>query len=395
MTTLEKKSVDPPTVPARPNRVLLIAHAFSPERNRRQLSELGTGVELRVLAPRSFQETWGSAAPPEPVNYEWKEFGILQFVPHQYLALSATLGMREFDPDVIHVDYPAWSLVYWQCLLFRTIFARHAKIVCAAKKNTFRAPRGVRGALKTFVSRLGTRAADHIEASSRLSESMLESALGVSSDEISVIPHMGVDTEIFNPATRSGNPNDPIIVGYCGKYSEHKGLMVLLEAAQKVRASGVDLELRLVGSGPMNDYLNSFASQNSWLDVGPESSSTGVAEFMRGLDIYVLPALICPDHQEHDGHALIQALASGVASIGTDSGVIPDILGDGAGILVPSGDPDTLANAIWTLAADEDLRSSYADASLKLVSERYTLEAVAEARRLMYGSLADQSSTPV
>lgn len=368
-------------------KVLLIAHAFSSEVNRKQLAEMAKGLDLRALAPRCFTETWRSASSSEPIDHQVQEFPILELSTHQYLALTSSLGMRSFRPDVIHIDYPPWSLIFWQCLLYRRIYARQAKIVSTVKKNTFLTPSGLRGIVKKYLADFGARYVDRYEASSCLSRSMLEETIEVEPASISVIPHMGVDTELFRPTKPRRSERPKIAIGYCGRYSEHKGLSVLLEATRLNIEAGRDLELRLMGAGPMGDQLRSIASREPWLSVGESCSSIGVAKFMSELDIYALPALILPDHQEHDAHALLQALASGIPAIGTDSGVIPDILGHDTGVIVPPAEVAPLAKAIGKLADNPNLRRSYSEAGLRLISRRYTLRQVAEARRLLYQGL--------
>ncbi|MCB8914441.1 MAG: glycosyltransferase family 4 protein [Thermoleophilales bacterium] len=362
---------------------MLIAHAFTPEGNRNQLHELGRQVELKVLAPRSFLEQWGSKPPPAPDGFIWVEFPILHVRSHQFLALSPDLGIRTFDPEVIHVDYPPWSLIFWQVLVLRMLFAPKARLIAGAKKNTFRTRPGVLGRFKSWLARAGLVRIDQVEAASRLSQQMLERQLNVTPDKISVIPHMGVDTKLFKQRSRPA-PDSPVVVGYCGKYSEHKGVLVLLEAVEHLRSKGLDIHLHTIGQGPLEVHLKEIESRSPWLQVFPASPSLEVASFMGALDVYVLPALICPDHQEHDGHALLQAMATGVPSIGTDSGVIPDILGNGSGLLVPPNDSMAIAEAIETLTSDESIRRACIEASADLIKDTYTLEAVANARLQMY-----------
>ena len=54
---------------------------------------------------------------------------------------------------------------------------------------------------------------------------------------------------------------------------------------------------------------------------------------------------ILPDHREQFGRVLIEAMAAGVAVVGSSSGAIPEVIGD-AGLVVPERDPAALANAI-------------------------------------------------
>lgn len=369
-------------------RVMLVTHAYTPPGPRRQSVALGELVKLKVIAPRPWVEEWGPNSGELPKQPEWREYPIVRFINYEYLLLSFTLGVREFRPDVIHVDYPPWSPVFWQCLLVRRLFIRRAKLIAGAKKNTFRQPRGILGWFKNVVSKAGSRRADRIEAASQLAARMLQENVGLSADRISVVTHMGVDIEAFHPETRTSLNGEPLTVGYCGKFSEHKGLRVLLDSVRDVRLTGVDLRLKLLGRGPMGTYLEAIAKTDTWLTVEQHVPQDAVPTFMSTLDIYVLPALICPDHQEHDGHALLQAMSSGVAVIGTQSGIIPELLTPETGVLVPPGDRSALATQIQRLATDEMLRAKYGLSASKRISSQFSLERVARCRLEQYLEVA-------
>ncbi len=201
---------------------------------------------------------------------------------------------------------------------------------------------------------------------------------------------MGVDTDAFSRDNRVNHSGDIVTIGYCGKYSEHKGLRELLDAVRQARStSGIDFRLELLGRGPLEEYLDAISRSDRWLSVQPYVPNDEVPAFMHTLDIYVLPALIYPDHQEHDGHALLQAMSAGVAAIGTRSGIIPEILTPDTGILVPPGDVSSLASAIETLGADEELRNSYGINASKRVAENYSLDQVAGRRADQYLEVID------
>ncbi|MBT6118266.1 MAG: glycosyltransferase, partial [Rhodospirillaceae bacterium] len=96
--------------------------------------------------------------------------------------------------------------------------------------------------------------------------------------------------------------------------------------------------------------LAARAREENWLDVAPTVPHAAVAPFLRGLDLFCLPAHVLPDHEEHDAHALMEAMACGIACIGTRSGIIPELLDGKTGLLVPPADPPALAEAIAACA---------------------------------------------
>jgi glycosyltransferase involved in cell wall biosynthesis len=54
--------------------------------------------------------------------------------------------------------------------------------------------------------------------------------------------------------------------------------------------------------------------------------------------------------------ALMEAMACGIPVIGTQTGGIPELLRDGAGLVVPPNDPEALAEALRSLAGRPALR---------------------------------------
>ncbi len=152
---------------------MLVTHAYTPSGPRRQSESLAEVVKLKVVAPQPWVEEWGPTPGKNPGKPEWREYPIFRFFNYEYLILSFTMGVREFRPDIIHVDYPPWSAVFWQCVLVRKLFAPQAKLLAGAKKNTFRQPRGILGRIKKMISQEGSRHADHIEAASGLAAEML------------------------------------------------------------------------------------------------------------------------------------------------------------------------------------------------------------------------------
>ena len=368
-------------------KVLLVAHAFSPEGPRRQLDELGKLVELRVVAPPIWKSIpWPTSdrleADGQVVTY--RRISLFGF---QYLLLTVTMGIRQCRPDLIHIDYDPWSAIFWQSRILASLFARGTPIILSAKKNTFRRYKGVFGILKPWLARRGLSLTSRIEAASEMTALMYQREFGVPSERISVVTHMGVDTNLFAPRDSDHQGPGQLSVGYCGQYSKHKGVDVLVEAVRLARQRGANIRLELLGEGPMRSELLSQDRAHDWLTVRGPVHHDDVARFMSGLDIYVLPAVVLPDHEEHDAHAMLQAMACGVPVIGTRSGIIPEILGQDLGIVVQPSDPRGLADAIVELAGDPARREALSKASSARIRARYSLTAVAERRAAVYSEV--------
>jgi colanic acid/amylovoran biosynthesis glycosyltransferase len=75
----------------------------------------------------------------------------------------------------------------------------------------------------------------------------------------------------------------------------------------------------------------------------------------------VLPSIVDDDNeQEGIPMSLVEAMARGLPVVSTLTGGIPELLGAGAGVLVPPGDPVALANAIEAIATHPELHCKLA-----------------------------------
>lgn len=73
-------------------------------------------------------------------------------------------------------------------------------------------------------------------------------------------------------------------------------------------------------------------------------------------DVFVLPTLY-----EGYGMVVAEALARGLPVVSTTTGAIEELVGEGAGLLVPPGDQDALASALSRVIADAPLRRRLAE----------------------------------
>jgi colanic acid/amylovoran biosynthesis glycosyltransferase len=163
---------------------------------------------------------------------------------------------------------------------------------------------------------------------------------------------------------------------------EKKGHQYLILAARMLVDRGMRLKIDFVGDGPLRDDLQRQVI-NARLDglvrfVGVLPHD----EIMRRLldshwDVMALPSIVT-DSGEKEGIpvSLIEAMACGVPVISTQTGGIPELLGEGAGVLVPERDPAALAQELERLFMDSERRRRLAIAGARRVSEQFSVSAV-------------------
>jgi glycosyltransferase involved in cell wall biosynthesis len=91
------------------------------------------------------------------------------------------------------------------------------------------------------------------------------------------------------------------------------------------------------------------------VELTGELDPATVGECFERADVFVLATLM-----ETYGMAVSEALARGLPVVSTMTGAIPDLVGSGAGLLVPPGDTGALAEALTRIIGDADLRARLA-----------------------------------
>jgi glycosyltransferase involved in cell wall biosynthesis len=142
--------------------------------------------------------------------------------------------------------------------------------------------------------------------------------------------------------------NNNFVVGFIGLYPERKGLPTIAKAVQLLRGSGYDIRLHIIGKCPP-----SIAQQDGVTPFGLIDKSVDMKRFIdiiRKVDVGCMLS-----RAEMAGVALLEFLRMGIPIVATDVGGIPDIVGLGAGQLVPPEiSPGDLARRFACLIDDRD-----------------------------------------
>jgi len=137
--------------------------------------------------------------------------------------------------------------------------------------------------------------------------------------------------------------------------------------------------LLIIGNGKLkqeiqNDWRQRFGKRLTLLDAVPHKA---VSQYLRSLDIFVLPSYGTPMWKEQFGLTLAQAMLAGVACIGSSSGAIPEVMGSG-GLVFPERDLDSLTSALKSLLESKDLRTQLGENAREFALQHYTNAVVAE-----------------
>jgi glycosyltransferase involved in cell wall biosynthesis len=208
----------------------------------------------------------------------------------------------------------------------------------------------------------------------------------LSEEKISVINN-GIDTANFGDfsgrqkSREALGLKDDLLIGIIARLSDVKGHTYLLRAMQIVLKSFPQAKLLIVGEGKMQ---LSLLKEVNTLGIKQNVLFLPVAESMQDLlaamDVFVMPSI-----QEGLGLALMEAMAQGLAVVGSAVGGIKTLIQDGSnGLLVQPADAESLSQAIIKLLKDSPLRQGLGINARKFIMDNFSQSKMVDATERVY-----------
>jgi glycosyltransferase involved in cell wall biosynthesis len=358
-------------------RVLMLSKACIVGIYQRKLEYIAQqGVELLVLVPPSWIDERGEQVLERVYTegYRLQETPITlngNFHLHFYPHLSDYIS--EFRPDIVHIDEEPYNLASWHALFLANII--RAKSLFFSWQNIKRDypppfSWGERWMLHHVdYALVGTDSAGDVWRQKGYTGRM------------ATIPQFGTDEQLFQPQPL--RTDRPFTIGYIGRLVEEKGVDVLLHAAAPLAG---DWRIRIVGSGPLREELESLTHQLGIADrvtFIDWVASTDMPNQYAEIDVLVIPSRTRSNWKEQFGRVIVEAMATARPVIGSDSGAIPGVIGSG-GLVFPEDNVAALTAHLQTLQSKADLRLILGDIGRKRVLENFTHERIATATVNVY-----------
>ncbi len=192
-------------------------------------------------------------------------------------------------------------------------------------------------------------------------------AFGVPADRIEVLRNCVPD-----PGARLRPAHETPHIVFLGQLGPRKGVPELIDAMASPEMAALSWRATLAGGGDVESYRDRIAAHGltdrvalpGWLGE-PETRA-----LCTSADILVLPS-----HAEGFAMAVLEGLAHGLAVVTTPVGAHPEILEhDRHCLLIPPGDPPTLARALADLVADPARRAALGAEARKLFVEQFGID---------------------
>ncbi len=212
---------------------------------------------------------------------------------------------------------------------------------------------------------------------------------GISGDKLVTI-HSGIDTnkkeidvDRAELMDKWNIPDKALMVCTVAAFAGHKDYPTLIRAAKIVCEQNPEVYFLAIGDGSLFEEMAEQVRKNNLSDrfilcgFVPD-----VHNFLAAADIFVLSS-----KKEGLGTSVLDAQVYGLPVIATNAGGIPEMIENGInGIIVPTQNPQVLAEAISNLSTDEQKRKELSDNASRIV-KRFDISVTLHKHLNLYQSL--------
>ena len=355
-------------------RALVISRVYADPAARGKLRALAAlGVTVAAAVP----DRWVPAGLVQQQQTSWGDDGGVRTVPVPIRGSALPAAdpfwhggmvrslLTDFRPQLIQIEEEPWSngaaaiaRVARRLKLPYALLTRESLPVSRSTLATLRRNRALAGAAGLIsVNELAGRLA----------------LRGQPSVPHRTIPQLGVSL----PLTVERAAHTGLSIGFVGRLIPEKGLDLLFRAVVKLVGRWT---ITVVGTGPAQEELEGLAERLgiagrvTWRGALPRGA---VDEVWPRLDVVVAPSRTTPRWIEASPRAALDAMAHGIAVIGSAAGAIPETLGD-AGLVVPEEDVGALSDALQRLHDQPAEHQRLGAAGRRRVLDAYTDAAIAD-----------------
>ena len=362
--------------------ILVISHSCFVSVNRliyRELAALGWSVEIVIPEQHNFGSgirTSEDDSPRDPKIHRLPMLGLHgRFRIYQGLFKL----LDRLQPRIVFMDNDYASLLAW--LLGRWTNSNNSTLIVQTNDNLIKNPWSEisQGRIKSGFGSIGIKLLSDL-VNSKIKHIFAINSVGIKllnsmgyAGRVSQIP-LGYDPNLFcnDPQTRleirKSLGLSKTTIAYFGRVIPEKGLHILIEALAKLK----DLEWQLLLDefkayrNPYYEHIKSLIKEHDLESrvVEFEATHQEMPRYFNAADIVVMPSVSTPNFKEQYGRVAVEAMACGCLVIASDSGALPEVIGDG-GIIVPENSQEALGDALSKALQNVEFRENLVNLATK------------------------------
>lgn len=362
-------------------KIVILSKALLSVAYRRKTDALAAipGVKLTVISPSEWREPNANVVRYEPgptPNYVVEQVP-MWFNGRHHIHFYPTVHriLARIKPDVVHVDEESFNLATFLAMVAahrvgaKTCFYNYANI-----ERRYPPP-------FSWFERYAFTHASHAMACSHEAADIIRHH-GYTGP-LSIIPQTGVDETHFVPRPDAHIARTPFTIGYVGRLVPEKGIDDAISALAQLPTH---VRMHIVGAGQYESALRQHATTlgvDARIIWQKPVSSHEMPSVMQQFDALVLPSRTTSNWKEQFGRVLIEAMACGVPVIGSSSGEIPHVIGDG-GLVFTEGDSRALAQHVQMLLHETHTYARISQHARNRILHTYTQTVLAQTYMHIY-----------
>lgn len=335
----------------------------------------------------------------------WSEWNIRHVTTHKdgkatakimVFACGAALFILElirFRPDVVHLHTSADTSFVRKCVLFWISRFAGVPVVVHVHASDFggyydRSPRSIRKVIR--------RTLDSADAVIALGEVLAERLRVIApSARITSIPNA---IQLGNRVTQRAI-GEPVRVVFLGRIGDRKGTFRLLDAWAELAAEpgfaacgGSSATLTIAGDGEVDRARRRIE----------ELGLTGTVDLVEWLPPEAVGrlldrahVLVLPSRNEGQPMAVLEAMARGLCVVASEVGGLKEMIGEGAGRVVPADDVSAIADALRAVIHDGQLRAELGAAAYARAGMRFEVHSTSRSISALYREICVPDRTLV
>ncbi len=204
--------------------------------------------------------------------------------------------------------------------------------------------------------------------------------LGIKLNKIVVI-HNGIDTDIFVPG-KKGLQNFELL--WIGRFIHGKGVDYLVDAFKLLISRHPGLKLLMVGRGPDRERIKAkihVLKLDNCITIKDFVPNYEIVTLYQSCNIFILPSL-----EEGVPRTILEAMSCGIPVVCSNLPQLVDIVKDG-GFLVPTKDPQTLAERISEILSNEIMARKMGQSGRENIKNNYSWKDSVEKTIRLYTEL--------
>ena len=343
-------------------------------------------------------------APPSSILKVWEERAREDFRwPEKLIHDHERKYGAEFKPALRarNASYFAYLFAREGIRHFHVHFANRAAHTALFLKEMMGIPFSVTAHGQDFMSDLGSdellreicAAAEFVAVETDYSRGLLSGRCPDAMTKIHRV-YNGMDFTNFITAEPPAYTTEAVRVVSIGRLVEFKGFEHLISACAMLKQRGLAFSCEIIGDGPLRDALQAQVKARGLDDTVTLSGALpqqAVFEKLRTCDIFTLASTFDrAGASDVFPTVILEAMASARPVVSTAIAGIPEAVVHGlTGLIVPSGDPEALANALDRLIRDQWLRFTSGSEGRARIERYFKVETTIAPLMALFERIAD------